>query len=64
MAFQAIIRYHCDLMSEYRTLERVEFATEDEAAKWLDKRMKEIIPEDDDPENPISDLYYNYIQEV
>lgn len=64
MAFQAIIRYHCDLMSDYRTIDLREFNSEEQAQTWINKRMKELIPFEDDPENPVSDLYDTEIQEV
>ena len=64
MAFQAIIRYHCDLMSRYRTIDSQDFATKDEAINWLNERMEELTAGDDDPENPLSDLYDTHIQEV
>lgn len=64
MAFQAIIRYHCDLMSDYRTIDWREFDSKEHAEAWINKRMKEIIPFEEDPENPVSDLYDTEIQEI
>ena len=64
MKFQAIIRYHCDLMSDYRTIDYREFSEKEKAEEWINKRMKELIPFEDDPENPISDLYDTEIQEL
>ena len=64
MAFQAIIRYHCDLMSDYRTIDWREFDSEEQAQAWVNKKMKELIPFEEDPENPVSDLYDTEIQEV
>lgn len=64
MAFQAIIRYHCDLMSDYRTIDWREFDSKEQAQAWINKKMKELIPFEEDPENPVSDLYDTDIQEV
>lgn len=64
MAYQAIIRYHCDLMSDYRTIDWREFDSKEQAETWINKKMKELIPFEEDPENPVSDLYDTEIQEV
>lgn len=64
MPFQAGIFYHASLMDEYRLLTWREFKTKEEAENWCRDWCHENIPEGDDPENPISDLYDTRIQEV
>lgn len=65
MIYQAFVKYHCDLMSDYRLLEWADFDKKEDAEEWCHKKWKEYCDiEDDDPENPISDLYYIDIQEI
>ena len=65
MAYQAGIFYHASLMDEYRLITWRDFKTKEEAIEWIGKWYKENLPkEEPDPENPISDLYYDEIQEI
>lgn len=65
MYFYTFVKYHCDLMSDYRLLDWSTFKTKEEAEKWCDEQyLKYCVIENDDPENPVSDLYWIDIEEI
>lgn len=64
MKWQAVVLYHCDLMSEYRAIWWDNFETEEEAKEGLNKWFKEHPFNDEDPDNPESDLYDSLIQKI
>lgn len=65
MIYQAYVKYHCDLTSDYRLIDYRDFQRKEDAEKWCHEQWERYCNvENDDPENPIGDLYEIDIQEI
>lgn len=64
--YQAVIQYHSSLMDDYRVLTYEDFDTLKDAQNFIEEWYKKHVYsiKDDDPDNPISDLYDSFIQEL